>query len=388
MANNPNKQVTLKDIAAATGYSVNAVSRALRGKDDISKETTEKIKRAASEMGYVNNMIASSLRLGYTNLRLSPANTIVERMGDASSTATIAVILGDISRIDFGIAMKEIEQHARFLGYASLLFNTNESDLVEREAIRMALNKNVDGMILCPNQKSEDNVRFLKENGIPFVLLSGRFPGMETDYIVCNDKLGGYIATQYLLEFGHRDILMINGPEHLANAQERVEGYRRAHEDAGVSFQRNLIRSVGIDGEGCTAIIESLLDRSLSCTAILAYNDIIAWKLWAEITRHGIKVPDDYSLIGCDYMPSRLALPAQMHSVNCFREKMAVAAVDILVSKLRGGKREMAQVMINSELVYGNTVAAPENPVERHVGTSATTAKGCASQVTMARPHK
>lgn len=81
--------VTLKDIAAKTGYSVNTVSRALRDKDDIAAPTREMIQKTAQEMGHVSNTLAASLRLGYTN--------------------TIAVILGDISNPHFSIMMKEIE---------------------------------------------------------------------------------------------------------------------------------------------------------------------------------------------------------------------------------------------------------------------------------------
>ena len=88
--------VTLKDIAQQTGYSINTVSRALRDKADIADATRQKIKKVAAEMGHVNNMLAASLRLGYTN--------------------TVAVILGDISNPHFAIMMKEIEVHAREYG--------------------------------------------------------------------------------------------------------------------------------------------------------------------------------------------------------------------------------------------------------------------------------
>ena len=105
--------VTLKDIAQQTGYSINTVSRALRDKADIADATRQKIKKVAAEMGHVNNMLAASLRLGYTN--------------------TVAVILGDISNPHFAIMMKEIEVHAREYGYNSILYNTNEDEELELE---------------------------------------------------------------------------------------------------------------------------------------------------------------------------------------------------------------------------------------------------------------
>ena len=95
--------VTLKDIAAKTGYSVNTVSRALRDKDDIAAPTREMIQKTAQEMGHVSNTLAASLRLGYTN--------------------TIAVILGDISNPHFSIMMKEIEGYAWKAGYTLSLIH-------------------------------------------------------------------------------------------------------------------------------------------------------------------------------------------------------------------------------------------------------------------------
>ena len=130
--------VTLKDIAAKTGYSVNTVSRALRDKDDIAVETREMIQRTAREMGHVSNTLAASLRLGYTN--------------------TIAVILGDISNPHFSIMMKEIEGYAWKAGYTSILFNTNENEELELAAIQSALNKNVDGIIIGSENTGQFNL--------------------------------------------------------------------------------------------------------------------------------------------------------------------------------------------------------------------------------------
>ena len=154
-SNTMRRKVTLKDIARATGHSGNTVSRARRDKDDISPETRRKINQVKREMGYINNTLASSLRRGYTN--------------------TLAVILGDISNPHFGIMMSEIEACARNCGYSAFLQSTNEDETLEREAIESALNRSVDGIILCPCQKSEENIRHLQSLGIPFVLIGRRF---------------------------------------------------------------------------------------------------------------------------------------------------------------------------------------------------------------------
>ena len=216
--------VTLKDIAAKTGYSVNTVSRALRDKDDIAVETREMIQRTAREMGHVSNTLAASLRLGYTN--------------------TMAVILGDISNPHFSIMMKEIEGYAWKAGYTSILFNTNENEELELAAIQSALNKNVDGIIIFPAQKTPDNLIYLKESGVPFVLIGRRDEAYS--YVVCNDELGGFQATKELLAAGHRDILLLHGATYISSARERLEGYCRAFREAGLPVNERLICQVPV----------------------------------------------------------------------------------------------------------------------------------------------
>ncbi len=334
------QSATLKDIAQKTGYSINTVSRALRDKDDIGLETREKIKQIAQQMGYINNMIASSLRLGYTN--------------------TIAVLLGDVSNPHFAIMMKEIEEHARQLGYFSFLINTNEDDKVEFEAIQSALNKNVDGIIICPTQQSDKNIQYLKETGIPFVLIGRHFKSVKTDYVICNDEMGGYQATRYLLEKGHRNILMLNGPSYISSAEERLLGYRKAHKDCGVPVNEDLIREVGITSGGCASVLNDLLQKRINSTAIFAFSDMIAWDMWSGFYQHHIQVPKEISLIGFDNIQSRLALPFRLNSVSSYKAQMSIAAVDILEQKMRGEQEDTySTVFIDTKLADGDTVDKP-----------------------------
>lgn len=333
------RQITLKDIAKATGFSVNTVSRALRGMHDIAKRTRDKITDKAQEMGYVNNTLASSLRLGYTN--------------------TIAVILGDISNLNFALMMLEIENHARRHGYSSFLINSNEDDAIEGDAIRTALNKSVDGVIICPTQRSTDNIQYLKSTGLPFVLIGRRFGCIDTDYVVCDDEEGGYLAVRNLIVRGHRRILMLNGPAYISSAQERFAGYVRAHEEFGLRVSKDLIRDMDVTGVGCEMVADDLVRGTLDCTAIFAFSDLIAWNLWANLKRRNIKIPQAYSIVGFDHIQSHFSFPGELSSVDSFIAKMAVASVDLLVGKIRNGKSESTQIIVPTEFVPGETITSP-----------------------------
>lgn len=330
---------TLKDIAQRTGYSVNTVSRALRDKEDIAPATREHIKQVAAEMGHVNNTLASSLRLGYTN--------------------SIAVILGDVSNPHFAIMMKEIETRARQMNYSSFLLNTNEDEEQEAQAIQSALSKNVDGIILCPTQKSTRNVQYLKQRKIPFVLIGRRFEGLDDNYVICNDELGGYQATRFLLEQGHRQIAMLHGPVYISSARERLAGYRRAYREFGLIPDENLIREVPVTGQGCTAALRSLEEEKCRYTAVFAFSDIVAWQVWAYMRRVGRRVPEDCSIIGFDHIQSRLRLPFRLTSISSYKGRMSTQAVEMLEGLIHNKKIEHP-IIIDTKLAEGETVAPPE----------------------------
>lgn len=334
--------VTLKDLAKRTGYSVNTVSRALRGKDDISEETIEKIKKEAQEMGYINNTIASSLRLGYTN--------------------TIAVILGDISNPHFAIMTKEIENHARGLGYSSFLLNTNENSEIERDAIKTAINKNVDGIIICPAQEDDSNLKFLLDSRIPFIQIGRYHDTVDANYVVCDDVLGGYQATKYLIDNGHRRILMLNGPRYISSSRERRMGYEKALAEAGIKADDRLVREIDVSRSNCSEVMEQMLADGPEFTAIFAFSDILAWEAWTCLHKKGIRVPEDISLVGFDHIQSRMALPFDLATISSYKAKMSITAVECLSCKINrdfekeSHCEEICHHVIATNLVKGETV--------------------------------
>lgn len=341
MGNKPRQSVTLKDLAAVTGYSVNTVSRALRGKDDIAADTRDKIKAAAAQMGYVNNAMAASLRSGRSNI--------------------IAVILGDVSNPHFSIMTREIEKRAAAHGYNAFLLNTNEDETQEQEAIQSAVNKNVDGILICPSQHSPRNLGLLMDYGLPFVQIGRYTPGLPASYVVCNDELGGYQATKYLLDKGHRRVAMLGGPAYISSAAERLAGYHRAHREAGVPVQEELVRQVPVTAGGAAHTVDVLLDENPGFSAIFAFSDMIAWEAWAQLVRRGCQVPKDYSLVGFDNIQSRIAIPHRLSTISTQKATMAETAVDCLVGKMKGvplpeGCAAVCRHVIPTRLVAGETV--------------------------------
>jgi LacI family transcriptional regulator len=310
---NFSRRITLRDIADATGFSVNTVSHALKDKPDISLETRQRIKQKAKEMGYIVDSIAGSMRSGVTR--------------------TIAVILGDVLNPHFGNWVREIERTAFMHGYSTLIINTDEDENVELDAITTAISKRVDGIIICPTQKNEDNLALMHKSGIPHVLIGRHCSSFDCDYVVSDDVQGGYIATRYLIDQGHRHILFLNGPSHISSSRERLEGYLTAHKDAGMAADPALIHEVGIRTGECGGVLRQVISEGVTFTAVLAFSDIVALETLSELKNLG-KEFSTLPVAGFDNIQAGLILPVPLISVGAAEGSAAVWAVDLLMERM------------------------------------------------------
>jgi LacI family transcriptional regulator len=195
------------------------------------------------------------------------------------------------------------------------------------------------------------------ETGIPFVQIGRYFENLEACYVLQNDELGGYQAVKYLIDNGHRDILMLNGPLYVSSSRGRLAGYKRALEEANLPVKPELIREVPIIGDKCAAVISAVLRENLDFTAIFAFSDLIALETWACLEREGHKIPQDYSLIGFDNIQSRLAIPFSLSTVSANETKIAAIAIDFLIGIMKGEQPSyLSSHIIDTELVTGKTV--------------------------------
>ncbi|MFR3702867.1 MAG: LacI family DNA-binding transcriptional regulator, partial [[Clostridium] leptum] len=176
-------RVTLKDIANECGYSVNTVSRALRGDTKLSEQTRKKIQQTAKEKGYIRNNLASSLRSGASHI--------------------IAVIVNDIRNQHFTSMISEIELFLRQAGYDMMILCTQleeQGRQIGTQMVHVAISQSVDGILYFPYSDDKPVVAFLEQSGVPFVLVDRWIPGVYADLVRCDDVSGGYLAGRHLLE--------------------------------------------------------------------------------------------------------------------------------------------------------------------------------------------
>lgn len=324
-----NQKVTLKDIAEKTGYSINTVSLALKGQR-VSEETRNLIMEAARELGYVGNALASSMRSG--------------------KTGTIAIIVGDIANPYFAAIIKETVNMLSAQKYSAIIYNTEERKDYEETSILSALRQNVDGILFSPVVKDGDNIKLLKNSNIPFVIFGGTSNDPEINTVCQDDVKGGYLATRYLIERGHRDIAFLNGPRYAQSSQERLRGYKQALIEAGIPYDEEKVLYCALQDEKFAwEKIKYELGYRLHYTGVIAYNDMIAMRFYSLLDSEEFRKKqigkDD--IVGFDNVMATFPLPVKIASVGSKDLNMSLVVPTMLMETIQNKGQDVRQIILD-----------------------------------------
>lgn len=302
-------RITLHDVAAAAGVSTSTVSRILDERLPRSEsDTARKVRQVAAELGYMRDISAASLRRG--------------------NTLTIGVIVPRLTDTVMAMLYEAIAQAAARTGRIAIVATSGDDPASDRAAADSLLQRGVDGLILSTAREGDRFPEELRARGVPFVLAlrtDGHSPSAIGD-----DRLGGYLATRHLIDLGHRRIAIIAGPDYASSSRKRLDGYRNALAEAGIPEDPQLVQAstFGI-ASGAEAAMR-LLALTRPPTAIFAINDNTAIGALSALTRAGLSVPADMSLVGYNDVPIVSCLPVPLTSVRVPFDQIASMAVELL----------------------------------------------------------
>jgi len=303
------KKVTLKEIAQKLGVTVGTVSHVLNGIDDISQDTKERVLRTAKEMGYIQNVSAVSLRSGRSN--------------------TIAIIIPDVSNPHLSNQVKLIEEGLRACNYTAVIFNTNEDEEAEYNAIVTAVSRNVDGILLCPSQQSSDNIKFLQNVEVPYVLIGRCFADGNSDYVTADDFEGGRLAGEWLIEKGYKKPVYIGAYKYIESSTLRFDGLCAAFKSHGAELEKGRFIETSTKGDGNKDAFKRLSESGIEYDSIVAFSDFIAFEFMSMV---GKNIP----VIGFDAINLNLHVPFSYISVGMSANGWADIALDVLFKKISG----------------------------------------------------
>lgn len=324
------KYVTLKDIAKIAGVSTNTVSRALNNKPDISDATKKKILKIAKELNYRKDFTASSLR--------------------KKESKIIGVILADSANPFYSEVLKGIESASKKFGYNIIFINSERNYKHEVSAINILLSRRIDGLLLSPVQEKVEDVKELIKLKIPLVIFARHFSHLPVNEVRSDDIKAGYIATKHLIEKGAKRILVINGYLHKSPAMMRLEGYKKALKEHGISIDEELIMVGDIGMENGIEAVNHALKKNISFDGIFAYNDMLALGAIKALKDKGIKIPKDVKIVGCDDIMFSSLITPSLTTVRIQKYKIGYEAFKLLM-KVLSGKKQIEKKVLDVELI-------------------------------------
>lgn len=306
---------TIRDVAKHANVSVSTASRALNGRDDVSKDVRARVLAAAGELNYTANLHARALK--------------------GATAKTLGVLLADTSAFSFNARlMSGVYDAATPRGYSVIVCDAQNSAEAERGAHRLLLEKRVDGVLANSVLSGAEPLVRHEAVGIPCVLVNRRLNDVECDSVVLDYRRGSYLATRHLLEQGHRRILYQLGAVDHPPSRERLPGYRDALEEFGVPFMPELaVHCAGLY-ETHQRVSESMARLDPRPTAVIAYNDESALPVLKALHELGLQVPSDVALIGQNDLMLAQYLDPPLSSVAHAVRDMARQATDLLLQKL------------------------------------------------------
>ena len=321
-----NSRVTLQDIAKATGFTVNTVSRALKNKEDISRDTCLHIQNVAREMGYVRNYIASSLRSGRTK--------------------TIAMIAGSMMNPFYAVLGDLIQQEAVRLGYSLMILGSRDDPETESRMVEMALSRQVDGVLITPCAFDSPALELLRSSGIPFVLLSRYLTGAQDDCVICDDAQGGRLAASHLIEHGHKNLAMISFRHVIFSSQKRFDGFQRACLDAGIP-EGNIHYAEPENREEVLRQLQAW--QAEGVTGLFSFCDVEAWSIITMMDNEGMN--PSFGIVGFDNIMRYINFPKPICTIDPNLREEAVTAIDLLRKRIHDPSLPPQQVVLPVSLV-------------------------------------
>ena len=326
--------ITIKDIAKKVGLSVTTVSRALNDFDDVSVETKDLIQKTAAEMGYVPNSLAQRFQKRKTDT----IGLILPTFGPRFSDPFFSELLA-------GIGNKAADH-----GY-DLLVSTRPPGEAELLAYQqMVQSRRVDGLVVVRTRRQDDRIDYLRSVQFPFVAF-GRTEGELFFPFVDEDGAHGMLlVADHLISLGHKRIACIASPPDLMFSQYRLDGLVLRLKELNTPLDPDLICVGNLTQRSGYEQAMELLKLPDPPTAIVAFNDLMAFGAMSAAQNKGLVVGSDISITGFDNTPMAAHSHPQLTTVDQPIYQIGNMVCEMLVKCVKGEVLEQRQVLLQPEL--------------------------------------
>jgi DNA-binding LacI/PurR family transcriptional regulator len=332
---------TIKEIAKRLKVSPSTVSRALHGHPSIGLVTTMRVNKVASELNYEPNQTAIFFK--------------------QRKTLTIGVIVPDFSDAFFSSALSGIEDYASKKNYNVFIGQSLENPDKEKRILETMKNHRLDGIIISISKNTTDYEVFeqLKKYNIPVVFFD-RIPGMENiHYSACNLQSGMLQAIDCLIEKGHRNIGLINGPSQLLSSKERLDAYKQGLNKHQIAVNSELVVSSDLSQAQNGYAMRRLLSLADKPTAVITFNDYVARDAIKLLKDYNLAPNNDISFVSFANSPIWSFMDnGPLASIEQFPRKQGVKAAEILFKVIDDNIEGLPSKPVFHQVVFDSSMVA------------------------------
>ena len=276
-----------------------------------------------------------------------------------NATRTIGVVIPELNNTFCAEIITGMEDVLRSHGYATIVCDCRTDKKLEREAVEFLIRRRVDGIINMPVDEEGNHLKRFQKMGKPIVLIDRKIQGIDCDSVLVDNKKAAEDAVRYFIGRGHRNIGIIGGPEEVFTAQERMAGYYKALESAGIPVRESLIWHGDYTIQGGVRGLEELVQNNPEMTAVFVTNYEMTMGAMIGVNELGIRIPEQLSMIGFDNLQFARACNPKLTIVAQPTDGIAREVAKVMLNHLENAGEtpgELFSEKLETEIIAGKSV--------------------------------
>lgn len=333
----------IKEIAAEAGVSVMTVYNVINGKySKVSAKNIELINELIKKKKYVPNMSAKSLSVKSTKII-----GVIVPLGEGDYNFFKDPYLSELIGI--------VEHALRKKGYYAMIRSVSHASDIST----LLKTWNMDGAIFLLPYYDKIVHKIVANNDLPMVFLDSYSNSQDILSVGINDYKGGYIATKYLINMGHRNIAFAGPvePEHVESVvNQRFKGYKAALQDANIEYRDDLVFPAMPVYDMGVQVGQQIAERKGEITAVFASADIMAIGIMEGARRNGFVIPNDLSIIGYDNIEASIFSSPKLTTISQNISKKGEYAIELLIEQINNRNVPQKRTVLDVELIERQSV--------------------------------
>ncbi|KPF73206.1 hypothetical protein IP69_00025 [Bosea sp. AAP35] len=336
---------TMKDIAAELQLSVSTVARSLADSPRISRETRARVVSASERLGYVVDHAARAMRSG--------------------TSSTVGLIVPDIRNDFYSTAAKAIADCCQERGHQLVLAVTDDDPELELEHLRNLRAARALGFIIIPSvTPAQETLRLMRST--PHVQFVRNCERVESDWFGIEDGEAMRLAARHLIDLGHRRIAYIGSTVAISTGRDRLEGFRRTLNEAGISIDERLVKAGSCDTEFGFAAMQDILAQPRRPTAVVTAGARMSIGAYDCARAAGVAIPGELSFIGFSDSPTLRWCGDGLTTIALPVRELALTSTDFLFRRASPDwtTERPCRVTLKPSLLQRGSTAAPHHALE------------------------